>query len=112
MTENQTVVPRSWDEAHEWEDSANKDSSIRWRFDCGFKLDYDGPLLSISSRFYPPYPHYGPLWSGTIHVLLANVEVARSDVSSETLDGLKEKVDAFVGEIERRVYAAVTNKNP
>jgi hypothetical protein len=40
------------------------------------------------------------------------VEVARSDVSSETLDGLKEKVDAFVGEIERRVYAAVTNKNP
>ncbi len=54
--------PESWEEAHRWEESANEEKDglhePHWKFDCGFKLDFDGPLLDISSRFYPPANYY------------------------------------------------------
>lgn len=40
--------PASYDIADKWADQANQDR-------C--KFDYDGPIVSISSRFYPPRKH-------------------------------------------------------
>ena len=54
--------PSSWAEAHRWVDEVNKnkyDDGPLWGWDCGFKLDYDGEIIKVSSRFNPPAPHYG-----------------------------------------------------
>lgn len=32
-----------------------RNSPVKWSWDCGLKLDYDGPILRVSSRFYPPH---------------------------------------------------------
>lgn len=49
--------PTSYDIADKWADQANQDrckfDAPLWSWDCGLKLDYDSPIVSISSRFYP-----------------------------------------------------------
>lgn len=45
--------PPSWELANRWQKDANankSDDEPRWSFDCGFKLDFDGSLLDVSSR--------------------------------------------------------------
>lgn len=42
-----------WDAAYKWQEQANKHNRlIKWSWDCGLKLDYDGDVCRISSRFY------------------------------------------------------------
>lgn len=48
-------APESWEQFYKWVDEANKDKDEYgepyWGTDCHFKLDYDGPLVTVSSRF-------------------------------------------------------------
>ena len=92
--------PASWDEAHKWADVANEEKSEYgeplWKFDCGFKLDYDGPLLSVSSRFYPPKTHFGPKWDGHVAIYLLDEEIETKEFECTTLDVLKEEVDVYI----------------
>jgi hypothetical protein len=49
--------PTDWDDAYELIEKMNANrvnDGPKWSFDCGFKLDFDGGLVSISSRFYTP----------------------------------------------------------
>ena len=99
--------PKSYDEANKWADNANSGKidlhEPKWSFDCGFKLDFDGPILDVSSRFYPPKTHYGPMWDGTITILLFGEEVAEEHFEYSTLDQLKEEVEKFVTEIGLKI---------
>ena len=99
--------PESWDDAHEWEDEVNKDTSKwevpQWKFDCGFKLDHDGPILSVSSRFYPPKSDYGPRWDGGCEILLMGNTVAQKEFECDSLDELKSQVEAFVSDFIKTV---------
>jgi len=102
--------PENWDEARKWQDSVNKANEENedydgpmWVFDCGFKLDFDGPILRISSRFYPPKTHYGSTWDGTVHVRIFDKEVESKKFDCATLDELKIKVEEYVNEIKNRI---------
>lgn len=75
----------------------------RWSFDCNFKLDYDGALLKISSRFYPPTLHYGPNWDGVVHVYLVGKEIDQKKFECTDLDELKIQVEAYVKTFVDRV---------
>ena len=92
--------PGSQDEVNRWVDTANEEKEEyyepQWGFDCGFKLDYDGPLLSVSSRFYPPKTHYGPKWDGTVSIYLLDKKVKVREFECPTLDVLKEEVEVYV----------------
>jgi len=38
-----------WDAAYKWQENANgEDNLIKWSWDCGLKLDYDGIYLRCS----------------------------------------------------------------
>lgn len=91
--------PTSWDNARLWESAANAgrhaSESPTWKWDCGFKLDYDGPVLSFSSRFYPPKTHYGSTWDGSVTVLLLGQEIDEKDFDCETLHELRTQVEAY-----------------
>lgn len=108
-----TGCPNDWDEAKEIELKLNNGEDKEdggkpfWDFDCGFKLDYDGPLLSVSSRFYPPKTHYGATWDGTVTVRLLDEEVAEKKFDCPTLEELKKQVEEYVGGFVEKIKAAL-----
>lgn len=92
--------PDSYEEAHTWADAANEKrpdhyGSLEWRFDCGFKLDFDGALAQVNSRFYPPKSHYGPKWNGDVSVKVFGNEVLRQEFVADSLDELREVVESW-----------------
>ncbi len=95
--------PKSWDEAYKWVDKANANKNEhcepKWKFDCGFKLDFDGPILDIESRFYPPKTHYGDKWDGNLSVRVLGKTIHEKYFEEDTLDQLKEAVESFVKQI-------------
>lgn len=92
--------PKSWEESKAWEENANKDKDDlpEWRFDCGYKLDYDGGLINVSSRFYPPTTHYGATWDGCVKIEILGKPIEQKQFDCATLDELKMQVEKYVGE--------------
>ena len=100
--------PTDWEEAKvifEKMNDGKTSNEPQWSFDCGFKLDYDGGLLSIGSRFYPPKTHYGKTWDGTSTVYFQGNKVEEKKFDCETLDELKSQVEEYVKSIIQRVEA-------
>lgn len=101
--------PESFEEAEEWSAAANKGKAEgeqpRWRFDCGFKLDFDGPLLRVTSRFYPPKTRYGPKWNGAASIFLLDEEVLRREFEHDTLEGLRWAVECYVQGVTARLMS-------
>lgn len=90
--------PKSHEECYDIEKSLNKDTieGLNWKFDCGFKLDFDGDLLTVSSRFYPPKTHYGEKWDGYCEIYLLNQLIDSKKFETDTLPELKEQVENYV----------------
>ena len=99
--------PESFEEADEWKNEANKEKEENyeplWSFDCGFKLDFDGPVMRVSSRFYPPKTHYGPKWDGSVIVFIFAKEILKKEFECDTLDQLKTEVEQYVNELASRI---------
>lgn len=98
--------------AHQWADEANQgDKLIKWKWDVGLKLDYDGDICRIDSRFYPPHKSdvsYGK-YHGTISVMIGDGDeyLHEIEVEAETLDELKEIVEKEVSEILDKIHSAI-----
>jgi hypothetical protein len=92
--------PTDWDKAKAWEDYANqgREDGDRpsWQWDSGFKLDFDGPLLRVSSRFYPPKTHYGPMWDGDVTVYFIDQKITSKSFKCENLEALKIEVEKYI----------------
>lgn len=93
--------PKDWDEAHKWEKNANVASvgdydKPKWEFDCGFKLDYDGTIMQVCSRFYPPKTHSGKTWDGYITLYIFDKEVHKEKFDCKTIEELKQNVEAYI----------------
>jgi hypothetical protein len=91
--------PTDWKDAEKWAEDANKDTPYRcpkWRWDCGYKLDYDGGMVTVSSRFYPPKTHSGDKWVGTCDIDLLGVTMLDKKLECETLEELRSAVETFV----------------
>jgi len=94
--------PKTFEEHIEWVEKANtgKDEDCihqpMWGTDCGFKTDYDGPLVYVSSRFYPPKSHYGPKWDGAISIMLFDDEIIRQEIEADSFEDLVKKTESFV----------------
>ena len=97
----------AYEAAQQWQKEANESNYlINWSWDCGFKLDYDGSVCQINSRFYPPHKstvEYGK-YHGDITVILNNKEKHRHTLEAKSLDELRflaeKHVDMFVKKIE------------
>ena len=102
---------QDWKQAEIWQKKSNTDKDEffepMWKWDCNFKLDFDGPILSFSSRFYPPVKHYGPKWDGHVIVHLLGNEITRKEFVCDTLEELKSKAEEYkkhwVGIIKSRI---------
>ena len=74
-----------------------------WKWDCGFKLNYDGPIVSFSSRFYPPKTDYGPKWDGAVTVLIAGETMQEKSFECDSLEELRSQVEAFKADVVNRL---------
>ena len=103
--------PKSWDEAHKWEKQVNGNKEeildVVWKYDCGFKLDYDGGLLYISSRFYPPKEHYGETWDGTVTIYLAGNTINKKAFDCKTLEELRKQVEGYVSSLADKIKSVL-----
>ena len=99
--------PTNWHVAKQWANDANDGAQDWerpvWSWDCGFKLDYDGPVLRFTSRFYPPKTHSGAKWDGPITILLMGDEIDERRFECETLEELRKQVSQFTSEYTEMV---------
>lgn len=100
--------PKDWYQAKIWEGTANSnyicDNNIpKWKWDCGFKLDYDGPLTFVSSRFYPPKTQYADKWCGKLTIAMFGETLVEKEFQGNTLPELKEAVDAFINRTKETI---------
>jgi hypothetical protein len=90
----------NWYLANKWceERNDNLGEAVKWSFDCGFKLDFDGALLFASSRFYPPHKShedYGK-WQGNITFILLGEKIHQKEVEANTLDEIANSTEKYV----------------
>lgn len=95
----------SWETAKKWQEVANKNKQTdepRWQFDCGFKLDFDGGLINVTSRFYPPNPH-SPVWDGVIMITIGEKALKDKKITASSLDTLKNEVETYVNDFKSKI---------
>ena len=85
---------------------------FEWTDDCQGKKDYDGRLLSVSSRYWPPRYDSAGKHTAASSILWGDpateyVEIARREFSADSLDDVKRLVEAWVLEQSREVFAKV-----
>jgi len=101
-----------WDAAYKWQEEANgEDNLIKWSWDCGLKLDYDGDVCRISSRFYPPHKsssEYGKYY-GTISVMIGDAEeyLHEHEIEAGTLDELQNLAEDYVSKTLDKMHNAL-----
>lgn len=83
--------------------------SFEWTDDCQGKKDYDGPLLSVSSRYWPPRYSSAGQHTAASSILWGNpaddyAEIARREFSADTLNDVKRLVEAWVAEQSRAMF--------
>ena len=106
--------PTDYKQADAWAEQANGEiegdwEAPMWKWDCGFKLDYDGSLLWVSSRFYPPKTHYGDTWDGRVTINFGEKEIQEKKFDCKTLEELKVAVENYVGEVRAKLEALLVN---
>lgn len=101
-----------WDAAYKWQEQVNEDDKlIKWSWDCGLKLDYDGDVCRIYSRFYPPHKSsaaYGK-YHGTITVMIGDAieYIHEHEIEANTLDELQKLAENYVSEILDKMHNAI-----
>jgi len=88
----------NWDNAKIWAEKANNakiDQEPKWDWDCNFKLDFDGDLVSIESRFYPPHYNVNEKWDGKLRVNVLGNCILEKEFECDTLEKLKKEVESF-----------------
>lgn len=102
----------NWDDAQKWVDAANEGkgpeySEPRWSWDCGFKLDYDGGLLRVSSRLYPVSEN---IFDGSVSFCIGDDTIFNREFSGKHIDNIKEEVEKYVRAVTGNIkQLCVTN---
>lgn len=102
----------NWDNAKLWQEQVNEKKEIydepKWRWECGFKLDFDGSLLRVSSRFYPPHKNTGNWWEGNVTVYFLDEELLKKKFKCDTLEELKTEVEKFTNHYAKAIRARLS----
>ncbi len=112
VRDSDLTYEQKWVAAYKWQDLSNLGKNEfgcpKWRFDCCFKLDFDGPLMSVSSRFYPPNEPCGIQdWYGDVCLVMFEKELSRKDFRCNSIDELKVQVESYVEETKNKIYLAI-----
>jgi len=100
----------NWENAKAWMDEANEGKQgwcePCWEWDTKFTLDFDGSLISVSSRFYPPKDEK-PNWTGTLQIYILKELILTKDIECDTLDQLKQEAESFTNNYANAIRLAM-----
>jgi hypothetical protein len=82
----------NWDNAKLWQDKVNEKKEIQDEP----KWSWDGSLLSINSRFYPPHKNKGDWWEGNLYVVLFGETILTKEFKEDTLEKLHDSVEKYI----------------
>lgn len=99
------------DNAQQWTDTANKNKrnsfpEPQWSWDCGLKLDYDGGILHVSSRFYQSDDD---IFDGSVSFLIGDTELFCKEFPRRHIDVLREDVDRHVAVVTKQIEKMLLN---
>jgi len=98
-----------WKQAEKWKEEANsteRNYDMEWSWDCGFKLDYDGPLIHVSSRFYK---NNGDIFDGSVSFYIGDECVFTREFSCRHINILREDVLEYVASVRNNIHNLVIN---
>lgn len=107
----------NWEDAEAWAKGSNVDKQSdriepNWSWDCGFKLDFDGALVHVSSRFYPmKLQDSSVVFDGSVSFYVNDDEIFNQEFSLRCLDSLKNKVESYVVSVANNIKILLEN-NP
>lgn len=79
-----------------------------YTWDCSFKLDFDGPILSLSTRFYGPNKNgKGTGWEGDVCIVSEEDDIIRIPVQGATLNEVTKEAEAIYQEYKKRTLYAI-----
>ena len=83
-----------------------------WTPDCQSKQDYDGPLISISSRAYPPGYNQGQHWSSyvALHINLPHHDylvLRKHEVFGDTEAEMKAAAEKWVADESKALLSCL-----
>jgi len=97
------------EEIESWIETVNKDkdpqSGPYWACDYGLKLDFDGPLVRVNSRFYTVRRKDKKTWEGEVQILLLYTELARKAFKADTKEKLRELVEEYIDTVANTLSA-------
>lgn len=102
----------NWDNAKTWADAANENkqpdwAEPNWSWDCGLKLDFDGGILRVSSRFYQVRED---VFDGSVSFYIGDAELFNREFSSKHIDYLKKEVEEYVKAVTENIkQLCITN---
>lgn len=91
-----------------WVQQANEgkeEDTPTWSWDCQYKLDFDGGIFTIASRFSRTN-WGGPLhgaWDGTMWVYLLGEEVHEQKFKGKDINEVRDKAEAYVQELANKI---------
>ena len=100
-----------WKNAKRWQETENEKSKtdIKWSFDCGYKLDFDGGIVTVESRFYPPHKNNHNGWEGTMNFNVCGEKWTSFDLKEDTLEQIKNKAVKLVKRQSEIIKSRITN---
>lgn len=118
-----SMLPMPWHDAIKWKKQANegKDHNScgtlafpNWSWGCSFRLDYDGGIVRLNSRFWPESPDdtKEPLWNGVCHFSIFDVNIIEKTFPNTQLDQLRIDVETWVNETTSLIASCLSNAFP
>lgn len=112
---SQVGTEEDWEQARKWA-SENTGDVLEFSWDCGFKLDYDGNVLKILSRFYPPHKNHidyiektGNKYSGKMTIYFLEKKLHEVEILASSLDELAAKAKVKANELLLLIDKAVNS---
>lgn len=107
---------KEWNKAYimlnQFNEGKNGDYDPVWDFDVSFKLDYDGNIVSVNSRFYPPPKNVSGKWEGNVSILILGKTLVEKEFTADNIYSLKPIVEAYVEEMIDKIKVLLINNIP
>lgn len=110
-----TTDEKEWQKARILIEGFNEgiEDDPKWDFDVSFKLDYDGDIVRVSSRFYPPPKNKSGKWEGGVSILLMGKSFIDKDgFVADTIYELKPMVEEYVSQVMDKIKTVLINTIP
>jgi hypothetical protein len=91
------------------QDESSNQPSNESRIDCGFRLNFDCPIVGLSGTFYPPASGNGITCEGYFNISLMYANVYKKEFVGDTISDLAKQGNEYIDGIAAQIKALIDN---